>query len=204
MKEYDLHMHTKSSRDSELEPNILVKKVIDEGLDGIAVTNHDEVADVQQVREFAEPFDIEVISGAEVRSEDFGDILCLYINEIPENNGTAKDIISSVRDKGGISIIAHPLAKRTVDFRGCDSGVFVEADAVEVVNARNVLDRLNRQARDIAEELEMPMTGGSDTHFPKDLNLREAIKNNETDGVGRGGNISSSMAMVYNKVRDLF
>jgi|APHM01.1.fsa_nt_gi Predicted metal-dependent phosphoesterases (PHP family) len=215
MKEYDLHMHTQSSGDSELEPEVLVKKAIDEDLDGVAITNHGEVADVQKVREFASPFDIEVISGAEVRSDDFGDILCLYIDEVPENDGSATDIMSSVREEGGITIIAHPFARRTVDFRGADGGVFLEADALEVVNARNMLDKLNKQAYSVAEELEMSMTGSSDTHFgfevgraktvfPEDLTLREAIDRGETEAVGEGGNISSSMAMAYDKVRNLF
>lgn len=215
MKEYDLHIHTKESHDSNLEPEVLIKNAIDAELDGIAITNHGAVAGVEDVREFSEPFDLEVVPGAEVRSEDFGDILCLYIDRVPENDGSAEDIIRSVQEKGGIAIIAHPFARRTVDFRGADGRLFKKADAIEAVNSRNIFDSLNDDAYTLAKELDMPVTGGSDTHFefevgrgrtvfPDDMTLREAIANNKTKATGEGGNVSSHVARAVDEIKDLF
>lgn len=210
MKHYDLHNHTESSHDSEINPRVLVDSAIKSGLDGIAITNHGTVSDIEEARDYADGR-LEVIPSAEVTSEDYGDVLCLYIDRVPDHDGSAKSIITETHNNDGVAILAHPYAYRTVDFRGAPNTIIDIADAIETVNARNIFERLNRKAEDLAEKHSKPCVGGSDVHFPfesgrartlipDDLNVREAISENKTVAKGSGGNISSHIARLASDI----
>lgn len=210
MKHYDLHNHTESSHDSEINPRVLVDSAIKSDLDGIAITNHGTVSDIEKARDYADGR-LEVIPSAEVTSEDYGDILCLYIDRVPDHDGSATSIINETHRKNGVAILAHPYAHRTVDFRDAPSKVIDMADAIETVNARNMFERLNRKAKGLAEKHSKPCVGGSDVHFPfesgrartlipEDLTVREAISESETVVKGSGGNISSHVARLASDI----
>lgn len=64
----DLHVHTYLS-DGTFSPFEVVKRAKEEGLDAIAVTDHDIVSGVSQSVQFGEEFGIEVIPGVELTAE---------------------------------------------------------------------------------------------------------------------------------------
>ncbi len=61
----DLHMHTTCS-DGALSPQELVKKAKQVGLSAISITDHDNLAAVEEARPIAEALGIELIAGVEV------------------------------------------------------------------------------------------------------------------------------------------
>jgi len=210
VKHYDLHNHTESSHDSEINPRVLVDSAIKSGLDGIAITNHGTVSDIEEARDYANGR-LEVIPSAEITSENYGDILCLYIDQVPDHDGSATSIISETHRNDGVAILAHPYAYRTVDFRDVPNTVIDMADAIETVNARNMFERLNKKAKDLAEKHSKPCVGGSDVHFPfesgrartlipEGLNVKEAISENRTVVKGSGGNVSSHVARLASDI----
>ncbi len=70
MKEkFDFHVHTTGS-DGSLSPGNLVKKVMEEGLEIIAITDHDTIAGVGEAVEAGKEFGVMVIGGVEI-SIDF-------------------------------------------------------------------------------------------------------------------------------------
>jgi hypothetical protein len=84
MKRYraDLHVHTVLSPCAELDmgaPDI-VEKCLLEGIDIIAVTDHNAVANAKAVADAARYTDLEVICGSEVQSSEDIHILCLFPN----------------------------------------------------------------------------------------------------------------------------
>ncbi len=84
MKRYhaDLHVHTVLSPCAELDmgaPDI-VEKCRLEGLDIIAITDHNAAANAKAVADAARHTDLEVICGLEVQSSEDIHILCLFPN----------------------------------------------------------------------------------------------------------------------------
>jgi len=66
---FDFHVHTTGS-DGSFSPRNLVKKAKDEGLEVIAVTDHDTIAGVGEAVETGKELDVTVIAGVEI-SIDF-------------------------------------------------------------------------------------------------------------------------------------
>lgn len=67
MSRFDLHIHTYAS-DGIHSPAEVVHKAKQAGLTGIAITDHDTVAGVQEAKQAGQEMDIMVISGVEVSS----------------------------------------------------------------------------------------------------------------------------------------
>ncbi|MFN3638984.1 MAG: PHP domain-containing protein [Chloroherpetonaceae bacterium] len=61
----DMHMHTTCS-DGALSPKELVKKAKQVGLAAISITDHDNLAAIQEAKSLAEELDVELITGVEV------------------------------------------------------------------------------------------------------------------------------------------
>jgi len=64
-KKIDLHMHTTAS-DGASTPKELIEKCVDLGLETIAVTDHDNVTNVEKVKKLGEENGLKVISGIEI------------------------------------------------------------------------------------------------------------------------------------------
>jgi len=81
----DLHTHTSAS-DGTYLPRDLVRLALDEGLEAVAITDHDTAAGNQEALEAGREFGLEVVPGVEISADSpFGTlhIVGLYIN--PEN-----------------------------------------------------------------------------------------------------------------------
>lgn len=212
MQVYDLHIHSTASHDSEITPRQIVRTAVERGLDGVAITNHGSVSDVNAVQTLGAEHDLDVVSGVELHSDDYGDVLCLQVDEVPENDGSARDIIRATQDAGGIAVIAHPFAWNRKNFKDAPDDIFELADAVETVNARNVRRKHNFEARAVAQRLSIAETGGSDAHIPNrigrgitkipdDMTLSEAIQNNKTSSDGEQTLVNDYLLHYYDKLR---
>lgn len=110
----DLHTHTSYSSeryqgDGGLKPYQAVEKAVEEGLDFIAITDHDTVAPSIMGKEHAliEGYEIEVITGAEISSSE-GHILALGIETNIPFWMNARDTVRAIHKQGGLAIAAHP------------------------------------------------------------------------------------------------
>ena len=83
----DLHIHTKYSQDSSINPKTLVDQLFAHAsVEAVAVTDHDTVEGYGKVRELATPFDdILIILGVEITTAE-GDLLVLGVT--PGVDGT--------------------------------------------------------------------------------------------------------------------
>jgi len=158
----DMHLHQRlNSSDSQLELFEAIEIAKSRGLDGICITDHDDLG----LRSMAETISIEtgfkVFVGVEIYTLD-GDLLCFGIDKLPEERMSAQATIDYVNAKGGITIAAHPyrhnnrgLGDTIADVKGLG--------AIEAYNGRTD-DFSNLKALKLAEMLNMPITGGSDSH----------------------------------------
>jgi predicted metal-dependent phosphoesterase TrpH len=163
----DLHLHSRHSPDSTLEPREIVRLAKSRDLRAVAITDHNTVAGHGAMADACKTEGLLFIPGIEVTSTE-GHILAYGVKSAPRDGRTAVETIEEIHALGGIASAAHPERVYT--------GLSVAAvraskfDAVEVFNSQS-LGRHNAQARKVAEELRLPVTGGSDAHQPYRVSL---------------------------------
>jgi predicted metal-dependent phosphoesterase TrpH len=157
----DLHVHSSFSVDGKYSPKDIIKHAKKIKLDGIAITDHNEIKGSLEAVKIAKNMkDFVVIPGMEVSSED-GHVLALGITESIERGLKTKDTIERITKLGGLPIAPHPY--RFWSGLGKDVVRNHNFKALEVVNNRS-LKKHNRKAEKLADELDVGRTGGSDSH----------------------------------------
>jgi len=162
----DLHCHSIHSHDNHLEPEDLIHRAKELGLDGVCFTEHNSFNSSRPVSELAVPDGFVVLRGVEV-STDSGHLLVYGVQNDSWNSWgrntylKLEKVLDRVHSLGGICVPAHP-------FRGWQSlgdGVFSSGpfDALETHNGVNGPTQ-NLRAVQAAEKLGLPSTGGSDCH----------------------------------------
>ena len=175
----ELHAHSALSYDGRDPVEDLLERAASAGLDGIAVTDHDEIAASLRAVDLAPDYDLVGIPGMEV-SSDAGHVLALGVESIIPSGRPFHETVSRIHDAGGIAVVPHP-------FQQSRSGVLAKitkddleaADAIEVYNSRLLTGRANRKAKRFARRRNMPMTAGSDAHISEMVG--RAVTNVDTD-----------------------
>ncbi|WP_440952562.1 CehA/McbA family metallohydrolase [Methanococcoides sp. FTZ1] len=161
----DLHVHSCFSKDSNADLDSILELAKKNGLDGVAICDHDTraggLACARRAKEIGS--DIIVIPGVEVTSSK-GHILVLDPDGDIDPGMTPERTIERARDLGAVVIIPHPF-KITSHGIGYVEGL--DADAVEVLNSRCVTGGANSKAKKVTQELGIPQVGGSDSHEAK-------------------------------------
>lgn len=197
---YDLQVHTDASPCSQATPRAVVTAAVDAGLDGIVVTDHDTVANVQATKEAAPP-ELDVIPGVEVSTTQ-GHLLAIDVEEPPPLSDI-QHVIDEIRNQGGFAVPSHPFDSLRENCGAQLREVVDAIDAVETVNSRCVRQAFNASAADFAARHRLPTTGGSDAHFAFEVGraytrterpLREALERGETTAAGRGRYLSGHVA----------
>ena len=156
----DLHTHSRHSPDSPLEPIEIAKLAKARGLQAVALTDHNTVDGHGQMAEACRAEGLLFIPGIEVTSLD-GHILAYGVKTAPKQGRSAVETIEEIHALGGIASAAHPERVYTgISTLAIRASRF---DAVEVFNSQSAAHH-NAQARRVAEELHLPITGGSDAH----------------------------------------
>ena len=161
-----IHIHTDYSFDSNISLNQLAQAVKREGIDCIAITDHDEI---DGARRFAEMVDIKVIIGEEITTSD-GDLIGLFLDRLVPPGMSARETAEAIKAQGGLVLLPHPFIKafgcglRDVSYEIADL-----VDAVEVCNAQNLIDAPNREARRFAEAYDLPQYVGADSHLASSI-----------------------------------
>lgn len=191
---YDLHMHTCHSKCSNLKPEIILKLAKKHNLDGIAITDHNEIKGAFQVKKLNKDKDFEVIVGEEI-STNYGDVLVYYLNK-KINVVDFYEVIDEARKQNALVTIAHPFRTTLINnhkFQLPIEKVKNKIDAVECFNART-LPGDNKKAIEAANKLKIAKTAGSDSHFFFEIgtactifegSLRKALKEKTTKPEGK-------------------
>jgi hypothetical protein len=156
----DLHIHTKYSFDSSINPKSLVDQLYShESIRVIAITDHNTVEGYHKVREMAAPYsDILVIPGIEIGTP-LGDLIVLGTDEAPNMLRGVNDVICFAKEKDGVVIVPHPYR----DYGLGSSAKLYAVDAIETLNGSTSL-YMNKLAENLAKEMGLPGVGGSDAH----------------------------------------
>jgi len=167
----DIHTHTTrySGGCSLLDPRVLVAEGIRNGLDGVAITEHNRLwsgDELTQLRKETGSNGFVLLSGIEV--DIYWHHLLIFNYPYPINRTLPlRQILESIRGAGGVVILAHPFrygGLRKLD-RGNIRQTFSLFDAVEVLTPdHSTAD--NREGLALSGAYGLTATGGSDSHAP--------------------------------------
>lgn len=158
----DLHSHTLCSKDCCNRYDRIIKAVQQAGLDGIAVTDHNEFRGALEMQQRA-PF--LVIPGEEIKT-NAGEIIGLFLNEWIPGGLDPMETVRRIQAQGGLAYVPHPfdeIRASRLQHWALDL-VRPEIDILEVFNARNAWPAFNNRALAYARQHSILGGAGSDAH----------------------------------------
>jgi len=161
----DLHMHTNWSHDCSIEPQALVDHAESEGLGAIAVTDHNVFGGALEVVEVARKRKLIVIPGEEVKTDNQGEIIGLFLREEIPRGMTFAETIAAIREQDGIVYIPHPFDRmHAIPSAATLQRHIADIDVLEVYNARLLFEAYNDEALRFQRKYGLLAGAGSDAH----------------------------------------
>jgi predicted metal-dependent phosphoesterase TrpH len=162
----ELHSHTIYSKDSLIRLNDLPEICRQQGIDKLAITDHNRAAGALNAYRL---FPILIIPGEEIMTTE-GELLAWYIREEVPAGLTPEEAIRRLRDQGAVIGVAHPFDRYRKGAWKADSleRIVDLVDAIEVFNARCLHLEDNQKALAFAEQQGKLMTCGSDAHIRRE------------------------------------
>lgn len=157
----DLHIHSRYSPDSKLDPVDIVRVARSRGLDGIAITDHNATEGAAKAWDYAKGVGVTVIRGTEV-STNRGHVLAYGITKQIPRDLSPGETVDRILAQGGVPVAAHPY--RFWSGLGEEETIAATFAAYEVRNARTLRGG-NAKAAALAATRGVAGTGGSDAHF---------------------------------------
>ncbi len=168
----DLHVHTAPASpcaSDSLETMIEEAKRI--GLDGLCLTDHNYLWSADEIRKLRDQYEFPLFRANEIVTEQ-GDMLVFGFYEDVQGIIKLEELKNRVAAAGGFIVAAHPF-RGFLTFGADDIGLtrekararemFRRVDGIETLNGK-VTATENDLARNVAADLSLPATGGSDAH----------------------------------------
>ena len=169
----DPHVHTRCySGCSSIEPEDLIDRALEEGLQGLLLTEHGILwkADrLNPLKECAAEQGLVLLAWQEVTCLEQGrrkDFLVIGVEQSLGGRLSPRELIERVHGEGGVVIAAHPFkpSRLGVGYHGIGDEVYdLDVDAVELLHPDHD-ERARGKVEAVAEDKGIPMTGGSDAH----------------------------------------
>ena len=161
----DLHMHTSASHDCSIEPAELVEHALSIGLGAIAVTDHNVFGGAAEAVERARGRELIVIPGEEVKTDDQGEVIGLFLREEIPRGMSFSETVAAIRKQEGVVYLPHPFDRmHAIPFPSTLHRQLHEIDVLEVYNARLLFEGYNDEAVRFARKYGLPAGAGSDAH----------------------------------------
>ncbi len=172
---FDLHIHSTYSGDSKSDPKDIVKVAEKKGLDGIALLDHNSIKGYKKIKNM--DTDLIIVPGIEVSTEE-GHVGALGLKEEIGRPKTVERAIEIIHEHDAIAVAVHPY--RFWSGMGEDVIRGNDWDAMEGLNGRTWHYK-NVRARNLAEEMDLPIVGGSDAHRLKSVGKSFTVVKNAND-----------------------
>jgi len=164
----DLHTHTtRHSSCSILNPERLVDKAVEIGLNGIVITEHNHLWSDEEIAQLQSRVPREkllILRGQELDTQA-GHVLVYGCSRCLPPDMLLAELRKKVDEMSGAMVIAHPFRWGNLDNMSFDvqAHLLRKFDAVEVFNGNCTFDEVHR-AQDVAKRLGLNIVGGSDAH----------------------------------------
>jgi hypothetical protein len=161
----DLHLHTDWSHDCSIPAEDLLDHAEEIGLGGIAVTDHNVFGGALEAVELARGRDLVVIPGEEVKTDNQGEVIGLFLEEEIPRGLSFADTVAAIREQGGLVYLPHPFDRlHAIPDPATIHRHLAEIDVFEVYNARLLRDSFNDEALRFARKYRLLQGAGSDAH----------------------------------------
>jgi hypothetical protein len=161
----DLHMHTDWSHDCSIPATDLVDHAEEIGLGGIAITDHNAFGGALDGVRLARGRDLVVIPGEEVKTDNQGEVIGLFLEEEIPRGMSFADTIAAIREQGALVYLPHPFDRmHAIPDPATLHRHLAEIDVFEVFNARLLRDSFNDEALRFARKYRLLQGAGSDAH----------------------------------------
>ncbi len=159
--------------ESVTEPEEVVMKGREVGLNVLCITDHNSVLGAHKARDHARKVGgIEVVVGEEVSTAD-GEVIALFIEErIPEGL-SIEETIERVREQGGLTIAPHPYSLHCPCLK--DRIFDLDLDGIEVLNGGHIDDYANNKAKEVGASGRWALMGGSDAHYIRTVGFAHTL-----------------------------
>lgn len=158
----DTHMHERTfSGDSKMNLLEIVAEAKIKGLDGICITDHDQMGLTRYAAKISQEQNFPIFVGTEYLSCE-GDIVAFGIDKLPEPHLPAQEFIDYITAQGGVCIAAHPYRSNS---RGLGDGLYTIKNliGVEVLNGSSTPEE-NQRALETCKKAGFKPFGASDAH----------------------------------------
>lgn len=163
MMKIDLHSHTSASYDAFLPPAWLPSLCRWFGIDCVAITDHNLIADSTWALS-KQPYP-RIIVGEEIETSE-GEIIGLFLRKTIPARQSLLATVEEIHRQGGLVYLGHAFDT------GRDASITAEAlisiksqvDIVEVWNARTRSATARAQAKILGEQMGCPVAASSDAH----------------------------------------
>lgn len=153
------------SDDAIGSPKEIMKSVKKKGLHGFALTDHNTVDGAVKAANTLTTKDFLVIPGIEISTKD-GHLLALNLNTLIPRGLSVNETVEHVYEAGGIPIVPHLFRNMSGIKKEKLFEIKNRIDAIEVYNACSQ-PKTNRKTAQVATNLNLGGTGGSDSHMPE-------------------------------------
>jgi glycosyltransferase involved in cell wall biosynthesis len=166
----DLHMHTDHSPDCATPVEVLLDTARAQGLDAIAVTDHNEISGALDAAAKAAEFGVKVIVGEEVKTASQGEVIGLFLQERIPRGLSLEETVARIRAQGGLVYVPHPFDRMHAvpDYEHL-LAILDDVDAIEVYNPRVAIGAFNEEAARFAAKYRILAGAGSDAHVAQGL-----------------------------------
>jgi len=164
----DLHVHSQYSPDSESSLKDIIEHCTVNGINCIAITDHNEIAGAIELNKTA-PF--AVIIGEEILTSS-GEIIGLFLTEHVPAQLSAQETVRRIKDQGGLVLIPHPFDRYfrpSALERGALEAIVPDIDIIEVFNSHTVIRSNSAQALNFARKHGLLASAGSDAHLVDEI-----------------------------------
>lgn len=170
MGKADLHVHTNFS-DGLDNPRDIVRAAHQEGLQVIAVTDHDTLEGAVRAKEYSHnrpDLGVEVIVGEEISTTN-GHLIGLFLKTLVPPRLSAKRTVELIHQQGGLAVLAHPFHPFTGKFpkfpRAVELIDELELDGMETLNNGEFYGPpFNAKAAKLCRLKGFAAVGSSDAH----------------------------------------
>jgi predicted metal-dependent phosphoesterase TrpH len=163
----DMHVHTSHSEDCRTSIETVLKKAKNIGLDGIAITDHNEIGGALRAKKRSKG--ILVIVGEEIETNQ-GEILAYLVKKRIPPNRDISETIDMAKKQGCLVAVPHPFdgyRSNTVGDINILNRISSKIDFIEV-NGHS-FPGANKKAITFASKYGIPLIAGSDAHTPIEI-----------------------------------
>jgi len=161
----DFHTHTSDDPQDYIDFSAerLIDRAAEQGLDALAVTNHDAVTFSRDLEDYAAARGIILIPGVELTLSNKHVVVVNPEFRKPEHFRSLDDL-AAIRNDGTLIIAPHPFYPGSRCLRSKLEAYLDAFDAVEFSFFYNLLINPNKKAVEIAVRHGKPLVGSSDCH----------------------------------------